>query len=146
LQLNVRSCELSNLTSAQQDTRPLESLITEAIPRLGRSVSDGPSSGPMRERGMTNTSLCSSSSAEQLSSTISQDAQVSLSPMKRFVMLSPANDPCPWETRRVISELGLHGVSDASCRTRLHDAAVAAIGTSNRRHKSESVIAVAGSL
>jgi hypothetical protein len=142
----MHSCELSNLTSTQQDARPLGSLITETIPRLGRSISDGPSSGPMRERGMTNKSLCSSSSAEQLSSTISQDAQVSLSPMERFVMLSPANDPCPWETRRVISELGLHGVSDASCRTRLHDAAVAVVGTSSRRQGSVSVVAVAGSL
>jgi hypothetical protein len=146
LQLNVHSCELSNLTSAQQDTRPLEILVTEAIPRLGRSISDGPSSVPMRERGMTNTSLCSSFSAEQSSSTIPQDAHDSLSPVERFVMLSPSNDPCPWETRRVISELALNGESDASYRTRLHDAAVAVIGTSSRRQESVSVVAVAGSL
>jgi hypothetical protein len=142
----VHSCELSKLTSAQQDTRPLESLVTEVIPTLDHSVSDRPSSGPTRERGMTNTSSCSSSSTERLSSMISQDAQGSLSPMERFVMLSPENDPCPWETRRVISELGLCGGSDADCRTRLHDAAIAAIGTSSRSQESISVVAVAGSL
>jgi hypothetical protein len=95
---------------------------------------------------MTNTSFCSPSSAEQLSGTISQDAQDSLSPMERFVVLSPASDPCPWETRRVIKDLGFRGVSSEGLRVRLHDAAAGVTGTSNRKADTLSVVAVAGSL
>jgi hypothetical protein len=142
----VHSCDFSELTFAQQETRPLKSLVTDTMPTIGRSISDRPSSGSTRERGMTNTSLCSPSGAEQLSGTISQDAQDSLSPMERFVTLSPANDPCPWETRRVIKDLGLRGVSSEGLRVRRHDAAVGVTGTSNRKADTVSLIAVAGSL
>jgi hypothetical protein len=141
----AQCCEPSKLTFAQQDTRPLQRPVAESMPTLGRSISDRPSSGSIGERG-TNTSFSSSSSTEQLSSTISQDAQESLSAMERFVMLSPANDPCPWETRRMINDLGLRGVPSDGLRVRLHDAVVAVIGTPNSEAESVSVIAVAGSV
>jgi hypothetical protein len=31
----------------------------------------------------------------------------SMTPMERFATLSPANDPCPWESRRMMTRVGL---------------------------------------
>jgi len=66
--------------------------------------------------------------------------------MERFVKLNPASDPSPWETKKVLNELGFqegHG-NDFDCR--LNEAAMAAVGTSLQRAGGKSIFAVSDSL
>jgi hypothetical protein len=63
--------------------------------------------------------------------------------MERFFVLDPTEDPCPWETRKVIYEFGFQNISGEDLRIRLHEAVVAAIG-SIRGAEGNSVVAVIG--
>lgn len=95
------------------------------------------------------TSNGSGSEAERYGTnmpSMSQDTQNSLSPMERFATLSPADDPFPWEARRVFDQLGLREGSGPDLNVRLHHAAIATLGTSSKKSESISLDAVAGSM
>jgi hypothetical protein len=52
----------------------------------------------------------------------------SMTPMERFAVLSPANDPCPWESGRMIARIGLEEGSIDMLDVRV-DAAIIAEAT-----------------
>lgn len=67
-----------------------------------------------------------------------------LSPMERFAILSPENDLCPWETRRILSELVPGNVTPKALEAILCDAAIQAVHTPERSTKTRSALAVTG--
>ena len=60
--------------------------------------------------------------------------------------LNPASDPSPWETKKVLNELGFQEGHDNDFDHRLNEAAVTAVGMSLRRAGGTSVFAVARSV
>ena len=81
---------------------------------------------------------------EQLPSQL--HAQGSLSPMERFVKLNPVSDPSPWETKKVLNELGFQEGHGDDFDHRLNEAAVTAVGISLQRAGGTSILAVARSV
>jgi len=66
----------------------------------------------------------SSSDVELLARTYRPvDTTSSMTPMERFATLSPANDPCPWESRRTMTRIGIEEGSMKTLSTRI-DASV----------------------
>lgn len=53
--------------------------------------------------------------------------------MERFVILSPENDPCPWEIRRVLNELLPENATSQALEAVLYDAAIKAVYKSDKR-------------
>ena len=64
--------------------------------------------------------------------------------MERFAILSPENDLCPWETRRMLSELVPGNVTPQALEAILYDAAIKTVGTPKRSAKTSSALAVVG--
>ena len=52
--------------------------------------------------------------------------------MERFVKLSPAQDPSPWETKKALKELGLQEGCLQDLESILNEAAIAAAGVLQR--------------
>ena len=63
--------------------------------------------------------------------------------MERFVRLSPANDPSPWETIKALKELGFQDYHNREIDIRLNAAAIVAVSGSLQRVGGPSIIAVA---
>lgn len=64
--------------------------------------------------------------------------------MERFAKLSPASDPSPWETKKVLKKLGFqddHTLQDSDLT--LSAAAIAAVGESGQKVGGLSIVAVA---
>lgn len=72
------------------------------------------------------------------------NASSSMTPMERFALSSPANDPCPWESRRLMAALELREGSLETVKTRNDAAAV--VAASGGRNIPMSVVATAGSV
>lgn len=64
--------------------------------------------------------------------------------MERFAVLNPENDLCPWETRRMLSELVPANVTPQALEAILYDAAIKTVGTPKRSAKTSSALAVVG--
>lgn len=47
-----------------------------------------------------------------------------MTPMERFATLSPANDPCPWESRKTMTQVGLEEGTMETLHVRIHAAVV----------------------
>lgn len=63
--------------------------------------------------------------------------------MERFAILSPGSDPCPWETRRVLNQLFPDNAAPQVFEAALYDAAVNAVGKSDKRTTdSSSLVAI----
>jgi hypothetical protein len=110
-----------------------------------RTVDKSSASPPVKQVPMSKPPG-SPTTIEDLPGQLHRDTQGSLSPMERFVKLNPANDPSPWETKKVLNELGFqegHG-DDFDCR--LNEAAIAAVDTSLQKAGGKSIFAVPGSL
>ena len=65
--------------------------------------------------------------------------------MERFVTLSLASDPSPWETKRTLKELGFQDGHTQDVDFRLNEAAIAAVRGSMQRVGGPSIGAVARS-
>lgn len=65
-----------------------------------------------------------------------------MTPMERFATLSPANDPCPWEGRKMMTEIGLEEGSMEMRSARVHATAVV---YATRKCARLSALAFAGS-
>lgn len=72
------------------------------------------------------------------------NASSSMTPMERFALLSPASDPCPWESKRVMAALELREGSLETVKTR-SDAAIV-VAASGGKDLSISVVATTGSV
>ena len=81
-----------------------------------------------------------------MSGELRQDTQGNLSPMERFVKLSLANDPSPWETKKALERSGLQDDHTQDLELKLNAAAIAAVGAVKQRVGERSVVAVAGSI
>ena len=66
--------------------------------------------------------------------------------MERFLKLSPASDPSPWETRKLLSELGFQDDHLQDLGMRLSEAAIAAAGVTKPAVGGSSMVAGAGSV
>lgn len=64
--------------------------------------------------------------------------------MERFALLSSADDPCPWESKRVMDAIALREGSLEALRVR-NDAAIV-VAASGGKNVSTSVVATAGSV
>ena len=83
---------------------------------------------------------------EHLSGELRQDTQGGLSPMERFVKLSLANDPSPWETKKALKESGFQEGHTQDLELRLNAAAIAAVGVCTQKVGEPSFVTAAGSM
>ena len=63
--------------------------------------------------------------------------------MERFAKLSPASDPSPWETKKVLKKLGFQDDHTQDSDLTLSAAAIAAVGESGQKVGGLSIVAVA---
>ncbi|KAM0705982.1 hypothetical protein Q7P35_007342 [Cladosporium inversicolor] len=104
-----------------------------------------PKSAPKSDCRPVDKPSMSPSSIEQLSGQLHQDTQGSLSPMERFVKLSMASDPSPWETKRILKESGFQDGCTRDVDFRLNEAAIEAVRGSMQRVGGPSIVAIAKS-
>ena len=62
-----------------------------------------------------------------------------MTPMERFATLSPANDPRPWESRRMMTRVGLEEGSMETLTVRIDAAVVVDATRKSARFSSLSV-------
>jgi hypothetical protein len=88
----------------------------------------------------------SPTSIEHMPGELCQDTQGTLSPLERFVRLSLANDPSPWETKKALKKSGFQDDHTQDLELKLNAAAIAAVGVFTQGVGELSVVAVAGSI
>lgn len=71
------------------------------------------------------------------------DASSSMTPIQRFAVLAPANDPTPWEARQVMIEAGLTEGSLETLQIRV-EAAISSVADTVVPRRSSKVQAVVG--
>ena len=109
-----------------------------------RTIENTSFSSTAKQKPMTKPSI-SPTSVEKRLNKLHQDNQSSLTPMERFIKLSLANDPSPWETKKALKELGFQGGHTRDVDFRLNEAAITAVRGPVQRVGGSS-IAVAGSV